>query len=135
MRRFANPAIADTVRRLCFDGSNRQPKFILSTVADRVRNGRTLDGLALVGALWCRYCEGTTESGAAIERNDPHWARLIEHAQAARSEPRAWLAMRDIFGDLGDDARYVDAFSTALRSLWRDGTQATIARYLRSTPA
>ena len=31
-RRFANPKIGDTVRRLCLDGSNRQPKFILPTV-------------------------------------------------------------------------------------------------------
>ena len=28
-RRFANPKIGDTIQRLCFDGSNRQPKFIL----------------------------------------------------------------------------------------------------------
>lgn len=27
--RFSNPMIADTVRRLCLDGSNRQPKFIV----------------------------------------------------------------------------------------------------------
>ena len=33
--RFANPKIGDTIQRLCFDGSNRQPKFILPTVADR----------------------------------------------------------------------------------------------------
>ncbi len=25
-RRFANPEIGDTISRLCFDGSNRQPK-------------------------------------------------------------------------------------------------------------
>jgi mannitol 2-dehydrogenase len=35
--RFANPKIGDTIARLCFDGSNRQPKFILPSVADRLR--------------------------------------------------------------------------------------------------
>lgn len=135
LRRFANPAIADTVRRVCFDGSNRQPKFILPIVADRLRRGRTVDGLALTGALWCRYCHGSSESGAVIERNDPDWDRLTERAREARRDPRSWLAMRDIFGGLGEDARYVAAFSQTLNALWRDGTRATIARYLQTMPA
>ena len=134
LRRFGNPRIGDTVRRLCFDGSNRQPKFILPTVADRLRKGRTVDGLALAGALWCRYCWGSTDSGAAIEPNDPGWARLASHAREARNNPRAWLAMRDIFGDLGDDPRYAAAFSHALDALWRDGTRATLARYRHAAP-
>jgi mannitol 2-dehydrogenase len=41
--------------------------------------------------------------------------------------------MRDIFGDLGDDPRYIAAFSRALEALWRDGTRATLARYVRGT--
>jgi mannitol 2-dehydrogenase len=133
LRRFANPRIGDTVRRLCFDGSNRQPKFILPTVAQRLRHGRAVDGLALAGALWCRYCHGTTDTGAAIEPNDPNWPRLASHAHEARRDARAWLAMRDIFGDLGDDPRYIAAFSRALDALWRDGTRATLARYLHVT--
>ncbi len=39
-RRFSNPKIGDTMSRLCLDGSNRQPKFILPTVADRLEGGR-----------------------------------------------------------------------------------------------
>jgi mannitol 2-dehydrogenase len=31
-RRFSNPRIGDTIPRLCFDGSNRQPKFILPSL-------------------------------------------------------------------------------------------------------
>ena len=133
LRRFANPHIGDTVRRLCHDGSNRQPKFILPTVADRLRGGRRVDGLALAGALWCRYCYGTSDSGVAIAPNDPAWPRLTSRAQEARRDPRAWLAMRDVFDDLGDDPRYATAFSRALDALWRDGTRVTIARYLDST--
>ena len=64
-RRFANPAIGDTIRRLCLDGSNRQPKFILPSVASRLAAGQSIDGLALVGAFWCRYCYGETDDGTA----------------------------------------------------------------------
>ena len=130
LRRFANPAVGDTVRRLCFDGANRQPKFILPTATERVRNGRDVGGLALASAFWCRYCYGTTDSGATVEPDDPGSARLASCAREARHDPRAWLAMRDIFGGLGDDDRYVAAFSRALHAIWHDGTRATLARYV-----
>ena len=99
-RRFANPKIGDTIQRLCFDGSNRQPKFILPAVADRLKAGASFRGLALVSALWCRYCYGETESGKPIAPNDPSWGRLQEAAKPARNDPMAFLQLRHIFGDL-----------------------------------
>ena len=82
--RFANPKIGDTISRLCLDGSNRQPKFILPTVRDRLKAGASVKGLALVSALWCRYCYGETESGKTIPPNDPNWERLQAAAKPAR---------------------------------------------------
>lgn len=128
--RFANPRIGDTVRRLCLDGSNRQPKFILPTVADRLRDGGEVTGLALVSALWARYCYGETESGKPIAPNDPNWDRLTMQARIARERPSAWLEMTDVFGELSDDARYAGAFASALTSLWANGTPATLEAYL-----
>ena len=70
MHRFANPEVKDTIPRLCQDGSNRQPKFILPSTHDRLAAGRPVDGLALESALWCRYCYGETETGATIDVDD-----------------------------------------------------------------
>jgi len=128
--RFANPATRDTVRRLCFDGSNRQPKFILPSLSDALVDGAPLGGLALASALWCRYCAGTTEAGAQITPNDPDWARLTEVAQAARARPAAWLEMTDVYGRLGSEPRFSAAFGTALGVIWSDGVRAALARYL-----
>jgi len=128
--RFANPKIGDTVSRLCFDGSNRQPKFILPAARDRLKAGAGVSGLALCSALWCRYCYGETESGKHIAPNDPGWERLQAAARPARGDPKAWLAMGDIFGDLAANAAYVKAFSSALSSLWSKGVRATLADYL-----
>ncbi|MDQ4135069.1 MAG: mannitol dehydrogenase family protein [Pseudomonadota bacterium] len=130
MRRFANPQIGDTIPRLCADGSNRQPKFILPTAADRLRQGAPVEGLALVGALWCRYCAGRTDSGAPVAANDPNWERLQAQAHRAESDPRAFLAMTDIFGDIGTNDAYAAAFTKALDSLLRRGTRPTLERYL-----
>lgn len=129
-KRFANPKIGDTIRRLCLDGSNRQPKFILPTVSDRLAKGHSVNGLALVSALWCRYCYGKTDSGAAIEPNDPSWDRLVKQATLAKDDPARWLEMTDIFGTLATNPAYVEAFSTALKRIWQDGTAKTLERYL-----
>lgn len=129
-RRFANPKIGDTIRRLCLDGSNRQPKFILPTLRDALRAGRPIGGLALVSALWCRYCQGETESGQPIAPNDPNWERLTRQARQARVTPESWIAMRDVYGDLAEDTRFREAFGQALQGIWQSGTRASIDAYL-----
>jgi mannitol 2-dehydrogenase len=56
-------------------------------------------------------------------------------ALAAKDNPAAFLALRDIFGDLADAPRFHSSFETALNSLWREGTRATLQRYLSGTLA
>src|SRR5690606_22870329 len=58
VERFSNPDIGDTIRRLCLDGSNRQPKFIIPSIRDVIAQGGKASGLILLSALWCRYCFG-----------------------------------------------------------------------------
>ncbi len=128
-RRFANPAIADTTRRLAFDGSNRQPKFILPAVADGLAAGTPVEGLALVSAAWCRYCCGTTEAGQPVADNDPAWADLQARALAARERPEEWLAMRQVYGGLAAQPRFADAFARWLRVIHAEGTEAALAAY------
>ena len=129
-RRFSNPKIGDTVRRLCLDGSNRQPKFIIPTIADRLKAGQGIAGLALESAVWCRYCFGVTESGAVIEPNDPTWDRMQTTARAAKEDPMAWLSMHDIYGEVGRSPVFAEAFAHALATLWERGTRETLTRYL-----
>ncbi|MDO5612700.1 MAG: mannitol dehydrogenase family protein [Paracoccus sp. (in: a-proteobacteria)] len=128
--RCANPKIGDTIRRLCLDGSNRQPKFIIPTIADRLAQGLPVEGLALESALWCRYCAGQTDSGAVIEPNDPNWDRLTAAAQAAKADPAAWLGMADIYGATGRDPRFAEPFARWLAMLWERGTADTLRTYL-----
>ena len=128
--RCANPKIGDTIRRLCLDGSNRQPKFIIPTIADRLAAGKPVEGLALESALWCRYCAGTTDSGTVIEPNDPNWDHLNKVALEARENPAAWLAMSEIYGETGRNPQFAEAFGRWLKALWQDGTAATLRRYI-----
>ena len=129
--RFANPEIADTERRLCLDGSNRQPKFILPSIRDALAAGGTVQGLALVSALWCRYCAGVEDDGTPIPPNDPNWAVLNPLALAAKDDPQIWLSgLPHIYGEVADHTRFSQAFATALNQLWASGTAATLSAYL-----
>lgn len=132
-RRFSNPKIGDTIPRLAQDGSNRQPKFILPSTADRLAKGLDVQGLALVSALWCRYFEGQSDSGKAIVFNDGSAERLNAAALASRDNPSAFLALDDIFGSVGTHPQFVKRFEEALTSLRREGTAETLRRYLNGT--
>ncbi|MEM8552637.1 MAG: mannitol dehydrogenase family protein [Pseudomonadota bacterium] len=132
-RRFANPAIRDTVRRVAFDGSARHTGFVLPIVRDALAAGAPVEGLALVEALWARMCAGEREDGTAIAPNDPHWAALRTRAQAARSEPRAWInpsgPSPSPYGAIGSDNRFAEAFARWLSGLWAEGTEASLKAY------
>ncbi|WP_295533840.1 mannitol dehydrogenase family protein [uncultured Thioclava sp.] len=131
LERFSNPEVADTIRRLCFDGFNRQPKFIITSIRDRLTRGLDCDGLVLASALWCRYCYGTTETGAEIAANDPNWDRLVAQSKAAKTRPAAWLEMSEIYGDLSKNDALVAQFTKTLKDVWARGSQAVIADYLK----
>ncbi|MCY3752659.1 MAG: mannitol dehydrogenase family protein [Alphaproteobacteria bacterium] len=129
-RRFSNPAIGDTVRRVAFDGSSRHPGFVLPSVRDGLRTGAPVEGLALVEALWARMCAGTRENGSAIEPNDPHWDALRSAANAARADPRAWLAQHRFYGDLAEAPRFAGAFGRWLDKVWSSGCKAALQAYI-----
>lgn len=129
--RFSNPKIFDTVRRVAFDGSSRHTGAVLPVIRDAVETGKSLSGLALSQAFWCRMCAGTREDGTEIEANDPVWGDLQKAALAARDDPAKWLEQRKFYGALADDARFAEAFSGGLRMIWEQGAEATLAAYIK----
>ncbi|MBV2358634.1 mannitol dehydrogenase family protein [Thalassococcus sp. CAU 1522] len=130
-RRFANPMIHDTTRRVAFDGSSRHTGFVLPILRDALAKGTPVTGLALVEALWARMCAGTRQDGSVIEPNDPFWADLNATALAARDEPQTWLRQDHLYGDLLHEPRFAEAFCGWLAMLWQDGVEATLAAYTR----
>lgn len=128
-RRFSNPEIVDTVRRVAFDGASRHTGFLLPVVRAALKSGGPIEGLVLAQAIWARMCEGTREDGTAIEPNDPIWDRLT--VAATEDDPRAWLNQRDLYGDLADDPRFSDSFARWLGMIRSKGTEAALRSYLK----
>jgi mannitol 2-dehydrogenase len=129
-RRFANPEIRDTTRRVAFDGSSRHTGFLHPIIRDALAKDAPVEGLTLVEALWARMCAGTREDGSEIAPNDPAWDNLVAVAKSAKVHPGAWLEQRQFYGDLGQDTRFAESFAYWLGLIWSEGTEAALHTYL-----
>jgi mannitol 2-dehydrogenase len=126
IERFSNPEVRDTVARLCAESSDRIPKWLLPVVRRNVQTGGELRRSAAIVASWARYAEGVDEQGEPIEVVDQLADQLIPIARRQREDPLAFIANRELFGDLIDDERFVAAYRAALRSLLERGARATL---------
>jgi mannitol 2-dehydrogenase len=137
-KRFSNPTINDTIERNCFDGSSRQPKFIVPVIAAALSNKGTEDcvnGLATVSAMWCRYCQGKTEAGEDIAPNAPNWDTLQATALKAKDDPCAWIdGNMDVYGAGGvaQNPIFRKAFEKALTTIQQKGVEAAMKEYIES---
>ena len=127
IQRFSNPEVRDTVARLCAETSDRIPKFLLPVIRAQLAAGGEIRRSAAVIASWARYAEGVDEQGEPIEVVDRMAATLVPLARRQRSDPDAFVANREVFGDLVDDARFMAAYRAALASLHAHGARATLA--------
>ena len=132
VERFANPEIRDTLARLCAESSDRIPKWLVPVIREQLARGGDVSRSALVVASWARYAEGTDESGEPIEVVDRRRDEVMARAARSREEPLAFLADRDLFGDLVDDPRFTDQYQAALQSLRSSGARATLEALVRS---
>jgi len=133
LKRFSNPAIQDTVARVCFDGSSRQPKFVVPSILNCAAAGQRPAGLALSCALWCRYCFGVDDAGRAIPPNDPKWGALNAAAAAAVNDPASWI-QSGIYGELAGQETFSELFAFWLGTLWSQGIRDTLSLYLTRIP-
>jgi mannitol 2-dehydrogenase len=126
IERFSNPEIRDTVARVCAESSDRIPKWLLPVVRRQLETGGEITRSAAVVASWARYAEGVDEQGEPIDVVDRLKDSLVPIARRQRDDPDAFIANRELFGDLIDDERFVTAYRSALRSLHQRGARATL---------
>lgn len=133
--RFSNAGVRDTVARLCAESSDRIPKWLLAVVRSQLAAGGPVALSAAVVASWARYAEGIDEHGETIEVVDRLADRLKATAQRQHTEPLAFVADRELFGDLVDYPAFTDAYLAALNSLHEVGARATLEKLVSVLPA
>ena len=126
IERFSNAAVRDTVARLCAESSDRIPKWLLPVIRENLAAGRDVRLAAAVVASWARYAEAVDEQGEPITVVDRLADALTAIAQTQRSEPLAFVANRELFGDLVDHPGFTEHYLATLESLHEHGARATL---------
>ena len=129
-RRFSNKNLEDTIARLCQDGSNRQSKFVVPTIRDRLSRGLPIDGITMASAFWCRFCAGSGECGSELELADEEADTLRRLAVASKDDPPVFLEFAKVFEPVSNDARFVRTFANQVNAIWNLGTREVLRQYL-----
>jgi mannitol 2-dehydrogenase len=123
--RFDNPAIPDTVARVNADAALN---YLLDPIRDRIAAGAPIDLLGLGLAAWLRRVRGEDEAGRTIAVVHPLAAELRARAIAGGEDPAPLLAMRSLFGDLGENAPFCAIVGRWLTELYAGGVERALAR-------
>jgi mannitol 2-dehydrogenase len=127
LERFSNPEIRDTIARLCAESSDRIPKWLLPVVRAQLKADGPIDQAAAIVASWARYAEGADEHGEPITIVDRRRGQVMELAGRLREDPLAFIGNHELFGELGNNARFAEAYLSALQSLHHSGARLTLA--------
>jgi len=143
--RYHNTALRHRTAQIAMDSSQKIPLRLLNTARERLDAGQPIARLGVALAGFCRFMTGTGENGQPLPVNDPLAARFTAASQAAGAHGVArvgddeaaaalsgrltteMLAIRDCFGDVGQDPRLASAIRVPLASIYRHGTHATLA--------
>lgn len=123
--RFDNPAIPDTVARVNADAALN---YLLDPIRDRLATGSPIDLLAFAVAAWLRRVRGEDEAGKRIAVVHPLAEELRARAIAGGADPAPLIAMRSLFGDLGENATFCAVVGRWLAELYDGGVETALAR-------
>lgn len=133
--RYGNSHVADTLARLCADSSNRIPPWLVPVVRENLASDGEVRHAAAIIASWARYAEGMDEDGNPIDVIDAQKERVMRTARSqlpasdqapADADDLVFLRMRDLFGDLVDDPRFVAHYRRVLGVLHRRGASVAL---------
>ncbi|WP_372983724.1 mannitol dehydrogenase family protein [Microbacterium sp.] len=132
LERFANPAIRDTLARLCAESSDRIPKWLMPVIRENLTAGGSVQLSAAIVASWARYAEGMDEQGEPIAVVDRLSDRLVPVARSQRDDRLAFVRDRSLFGDAADDHRFTEPYLAALDHLLVAGARQTLQHIIGS---
>ena len=114
LERFGNPAIRDSNQRVAMDGYSKIPGFIAPTVRERLAQGASIAGVAMLPALFLAFLQHWHRSDIPYEYQDQAMDPHAAHAICESSDPVAAFCLDPVlWGPLAGDARLVAAIRTA----------------------
>jgi fructuronate reductase len=132
LARFRNPAIRHRLAQIAWDGSQKLPVRLLSTIADALAADKPIDDLCLAVAAWMQFVRRQARNGVALV--DPLADVLTSVGRActgdAAGDVDAFLQLDTVFAaPLSRDARFIHSLQAAYAAL-ADGTPASVSQTL-----
>ena len=126
LKRFRNPAIKHLLAQIAWDGSQKLPIRILSSLSEALEQGRDIGRLCVPLAAWMRFVRSKAVKGEAI--TDPLATDLL--ALGARltdeiSDVKTFLGLRAVFAEtLANDPQVIAGIEAAYAGLLAPEPQA-----------
>uniref|UniRef100_A0A0G4FUV3 Mannitol dehydrogenase C-terminal domain-containing protein n=1 Tax=Chromera velia CCMP2878 TaxID=1169474 RepID=A0A0G4FUV3_9ALVE len=121
VERFGNRLIKDSVSRITEDGSTKFFNTTRDSLCELLRTGGHCHEIALGIAAYLRYMTGKDEEGNPIRIKDPKAGILtplaIEATNKAESTELTAKFIREVYGDIGNDIKFVNQVNIALNAL------------------
>ncbi len=115
LKRFRNPAIRHLLAQIAWDGSQKLPIRILSSISEALAKGHDIARLCVPMAAWMRFVRDRAVKGEPI--TDPLADQLLAVGARMKDEDddvELFTAMRGVFPEaLAGDERVVTALKTA----------------------
>jgi mannitol 2-dehydrogenase len=117
LARFQNRYMKDLISRICLESSAKIPIFLLPTIKAQLLGDGHIERAAFVVAAWCKYNDGVDEKGKAYVIKDAMSDELIRAAAQSHQNPKRFLEIESVFGDMIKNLSFVDAFIKSLEML------------------
>lgn len=128
--RFSNQKIGDQIERLCLDGQNKMPKFLIPIINDLIPTNLSLDRTALIVASWARYL--LNDNKCEKIESDPASIKLQNIIKKDNQSIDKFLELNDIFGHkIIKCDRFVQLFNSYYIQLGSEGVAKTLDTYHR----
>ena len=117
LARFQNRYMKDLISRICLESSAKIPIFLLPTIKAQLQGDGHIERAAFVVAAWCKYNDGVDEKGKTYVIKDAMSDELIRAAAQSHQDPKRFLEIESVFGDMIKNQAFVDAFIKSLEML------------------
>ena len=126
LERFGNINIKDQIDRICSESSAKFPIFVLPTVNAQLKGNGTVELAAFIVAAWAIYSLGNDENGKPLIIKDAMELQLNEKAKMAVNNPKVFLEIESIFGQLKNDKTFVAAYTNAYKNIVANGVEKSV---------
>jgi mannitol 2-dehydrogenase len=123
IQRFGNSYIKDQIDRICSETSAKFPIFILPTINAQLKESGSVKYAAFVIAAWAIYSLGLDENGNQLRIKDALADVLHQKAIEAKEEPKEFLSIESVFGDLKKSETFVNVYRKSYHDILNNGVE------------